>query len=113
MKVKICINTHEIWFDEEACIELDLPYVPRKDDIIYLSEEQSEMLRQEIIDKILVTGNYFPYRECLGFRDEVTEKELEEDFDLEYLDIEDWIFVGAVSIHTKDNTIVVGLTDNL
>ncbi len=78
---------------------------------MYLSEEHSEMLRQKIIKKIKETNNYFPYRECLGFFSPVVD-EKEEDKDLDYLNIEDWIYVGAVAIHTKDNTIVVGLTDN-
>ena len=100
-------------FDRAASIELDLPYVPRVDDVMYLSDEQSEMLRQKIIKKIIDTDNYFPYRECLGLFDHYKERGEENEVDLEYLGIEDWIYVEAVAMHTKDNTIIIGLTNSL
>ena len=67
MKVKVCINTHEIMFDRAASIELDLPYVPRVDDVMYLSNEQSEILRQKLSKKLLIpiiiflTGNVWVF----------------------------------------------------
>ena len=111
MKVQICINTNEIKFDYEASIELELPYVPRKKDIIYLSYEYTELLRQKIIKKITDTNNYFPYRECLGFTTEYAGEDEEEKVDLDRLDIEDWIYVENIAIDTKDNSILVCLTN--
>jgi hypothetical protein len=40
-------------------------------------------------------------------------KRIKRDSDLEFLDVEDWMYAGAVAINTKNNTIVVGLTNDL
>ena len=112
MKVKICINTSEIKFDDEATIELELPYVPRKKDIIFLSFEHSELLRQNIIKKIIDTNNYFPYRECLGFTTEYAEEDEDEKVDLDCLNIEEFIYVEDIAFYTSDNTILVCLTNS-
>jgi len=105
MELRICINTANIAFDNDVMVKIDLPFVPTAGDIIYLTNDQREVLREKIIKK----GDYISYCSCF-YGKSIDAKKLE-DYDIKDLSVEDWIYVEGVAIDAGSGIIWVGLND--
>jgi hypothetical protein len=48
VKVKVFIDNEGVFMDEDVCVDIELSYLPRLGDRLYLSEKSYEFLRDSI-----------------------------------------------------------------
>ena len=59
-KIKVHIKNHSDFLDSNVFVEIELPAVPRKTEILYLNEEQYEILENKAKSNLKIARNYAP-----------------------------------------------------
>ena len=59
-KIMIYIANDNNFLDSDVCVEIQLPAVPRKGDILYLTDEQMEVLENKAKSDLKIAKYYAP-----------------------------------------------------
>jgi hypothetical protein len=59
-KIKVHIKNDNDFLDSNVFVEIELPAVPRKGEILYLNEEQQEILKNKAKLNLEIAQNYAP-----------------------------------------------------
>jgi hypothetical protein len=107
-KIMVHIKNHNEFIDSDVCVEIELPAVPRKGDILFLNEEQIQILENKAKSNLEIAQNYAPkwfYYGSSGCK-EPNENNLKD------LKFEDAIYVDRVAFNGNSEIIHIELDDN-
>jgi hypothetical protein len=108
-KIKVHIKNDNDFLDSNVFVEIQLPAVPRKGEILYLNEEQQEILKKKVKSDLKIAVNYAPkwfYGASSGCENP-KEKNLKD------LDFGDAIFVNDVVFSGDSEFIQIELDDSI
>jgi hypothetical protein len=104
-KIMIYIANDNNFLDSDVCVEIQLPAVPRKGDILYLTDEQIEVLENKAKSDLKIAKCYFPR----WFYGDASYKEPKQE-NLQDLSFEDAMYVRDV-VYYGNSEIKIELDD--
>ena len=104
-KIKVHIKNENEFIDSNVFVDIELPAIPGIGEVLYLNEEQREILEKKAISDLSIAENYFPKWFYYGSSNY---KEVEEKI-LENLLFQDAIFVDSVVFTANSNVIQIEL----